>query len=224
MASGPIAHDILVFGRSSDPTSKNRRQLSEMGKFRVDAAFHYFRQHQAEFTHTVRIQFSCGWAAGEGMKKPSYVDREAVLMDRYADEKGYKTSPNLLTSIQTESYSTVSDAVLSAQSKFFGSPPFHYSSNNPLGIVAQSGQAVGENNIGGHMVRCFEAAHKAFHIPSHALLPIIAIGDDKPRSALSESQVLRLTKIFYFGTRSNWDLLWRDRFLLFLVNNVVFRH
>ncbi len=96
MVKSAIAHDILVFGRSSDPAKDGHRQISEMGKRRVDAAFDYIQKHQSEFTRQVRVQFSCGWAAGEGMKKPHYKDREAVLMDKYADEKAIKKYLTLL--------------------------------------------------------------------------------------------------------------------------------
>jgi hypothetical protein len=214
VTSSPIAHDILVFGRGSDPGPNNSRVLSEMGRLRVDAVKKYIEDNSHRFARTVRVLFSAGWAANIGLSAPDMAYREAKLMDDYAAAIGLKHIPGVLFGVQTESNSTVTDALFAARSRFFGSWPFPYTKHNPLGIVAQSGPEFAHTGIGGHMVRCTDATEKVFQLDQSALLPIIADGTDPVDAGLSELKAIKLTRVVFKGAHSDWNIVMRDKALM----------
>jgi hypothetical protein len=210
----PLAHDILVFGRGSEPGPNNCRVLSEMGSLRVKEVKKYIEENEHLFSRTVRVLFSAGWAANIGLNTPDVISREAVLMDLYAEQIGLKKLKGIVFGIQVESNSTMTDALYAARSRFFGSWPFPYTKDNPLGVVAQSGPEFGNTGLGGHVVRCLDAAEKVFQLDRAALLPIIAEGTDPIDSGLSEYKAIKLTRAIFKGAHSDWNIIMRDRALM----------
>jgi hypothetical protein len=122
--------------------------------------------------------------------------------------------------MQIESNSTMSDALYAARSRFFGSWPFPYTEENPLGIVAQSGPEFAKTGLGGHMIRCLDAAEKSFQIERKALLPIIADGTDPVEAGLSEEHAIKLTRAIFKGAKTDRSLVRRDKMLMKAISTI----
>jgi hypothetical protein len=210
----PVAHDILVFGRGSDPDRRGGRLLSKIAMLRVDAVLDYIQANNHVEQASFRVLFSAGWAANTGMRKPEPKFREAYLMQQYADSIGLRRLKNVVTGTQIESMSTVQDALLAAKSGFFGSRPFEYNRESLLGIVAQAGSDTPSDPNTGHMARCLEAASRTFRIPTDALLPIYAEGKDIPDSGLTEKQAAMITRVLFCGARFDFDIMLRNRLFM----------
>jgi hypothetical protein len=209
-----VAQDILVFGRSPIRTASGTWALSEMGKARVAAVATYLTANQRYLRGPVRVQFSAGWIGTEDA--PPMVYREAVLMDAYADKLGLKKIGSdtftVQFAVQPNSCSTISDAVLSAQSGFFGNRPFSYTIQKPLAVVSH----LGPRGTPGHMGRCLDAAERAFRVRRGALLPIAASGEDTLISKSSEQLLRRLSRMGTLFSYSYRSLLLRDHIMLLL--------
>jgi hypothetical protein len=220
MTTQIVAHDIVVFGRGSEPGPNNGRILSEMGKLRVNAIDDYLKKNKKHFTRIVRVLFSAGWAANIGLAAPQEKYREAILMKAYAETIGLKRQLGVIFDTQIESNSTMSDALYAAQSRFFGSWPFPYTEENPLGIVAQSGPEFAGTGLGGHIVRCLDAAEKAFQVERNALFPIVASGVDPEEAGLSEEHAIKLTRAVFKGARTDRSLMFRDKMLMKTIGTI----
>lgn len=203
MSNLAVAHEFLIFGRGSVASPDGGRALSDMGEERVLAVGQYLEKNI--FMGAVKVMFSGGWAAGEGLSRPADEFLEANMMRDFDLE--FHAIPTTVDgpgdvkqvvhkAVQPFSYSTISDAVYAARSGFFGDRPFPFTAEHPIGVVAQAREGANPEDIdqGGHMARCIDATMSALRIPRNAIVPVIAAGEDTPGSGISEETVTKITR------------------------------
>jgi hypothetical protein len=215
MAETAVAHDIVVFGRGSDVDGEGNRTLGELPMLRVDRVASYLAEHADFFAKFGgRVLFSCGWAPGYGQKEaPPSEQLEANLMYVYAENKGlFDAYPQVHFRSQPNSYTTMRDGIYAARCGFFGRPPYAYTAENPLGVVAQKGR----DGRPGHMARCTYAAQRGFGIPPAAVLPIVAEGEYSGEGFLTEERLDRIQRKIGLFARTDGSLLAVDGALLAL--------